>query len=76
MAKPKSLNAIYSDLKRAYFPGWDKENNWRIRTRSGLENIWATGSCDYDTRTIDVVPAGFETVDQLRAARFVMQSLP
>jgi hypothetical protein len=66
LTKPKNLAAVFADLKRTYFPVWDKANRWRVRVSSGLPDIFASAECNYARKTIYIVPEGFQSVDKLR----------
>lgn len=68
LTKPKNLTATFADLKRTYFPGWDKANEWKIRVSPGLKDIFSAAELDSERKNINIVPEGFQSADRLRSA--------
>ena len=47
-----TLHRHFNEIKRLFFPRWDRQNLWRISTRS---NRKVHGYCDVDWRVIEIV---------------------
>lgn len=47
-----TIHQRFQQLKEQFFPRWDRQNQWRISTRSKRR---VHGHCDVDRRVIEIV---------------------